>query len=83
MNTTTTNETTPAQRQLGEGQSGIHKAAGSTAESTTSQQCATCPRHYDPDQHGGRLAARLWINRPDGAGLMCPRCQRLVRRGQL
>lgn len=65
------NETTPAQLALGEGHSGNHKAAGSTAQSTTNQR------------RTGRLAARLWISRPDGHGLLCPRCQRLVRGGQL
>ena len=43
--------------------------------------CATCTRPFDSDSFKGRMAAWKWLQRPDGAGLMCPVCQKRERRG--
>ena len=43
--------------------------------------CATCQRPFDSDSFKGRYAAWKWLQRPDGAGLMCPTCQDRSRRG--
>ena len=47
-----------------------------TSSTPKPQVCATCHRTMS------EAAARRWIARPDGLGLLCPVCQRRIRSGQ-